>query len=40
MRGANAEHLYIQVPVGTQIRNLNGEYLTDITRHEQLYVAG
>jgi GTPase involved in cell partitioning and DNA repair len=40
MRGANAENLIIQVPVGTQINLSNGENIIDITKNEQLYVAG
>ncbi len=39
MRGKNAEHLIIKVPVGTCVHDSNGNLLVDLDKHEQRYVA-
>lgn len=39
MRGKNADHLIVNVPVGTTIRDSGGKLLIDIQKHDQKYIA-
>ena len=39
MRGKNAEHLIVNVPIGTTFRDEFGNLLADIDKHEKKFIA-
>ncbi len=39
MRGKNADHLIVPVPLGTAIKAVNSNFLIDIESHDQKYIA-
>ncbi len=39
MRGKNADHLLVKLPVGTCVTDTNGNFLIDLEKHEQKFYA-
>lgn len=39
MRGKNGEHLYINLPIGTTVKDEFGSAVADITKHDQIFIA-
>ncbi|CAF1488866.1 unnamed protein product, partial [Didymodactylos carnosus] len=39
MKGRSAEHLVIEIPVGTLVKTANGDIVAELSRHEQKFVV-